>query len=62
MLGLFDCIPGQDLKTLNFTQPPHQQRFAAGWYLGADKLEVSIAKEFTVDPKYQDYSKPEEYW
>ncbi|KAI1066193.1 hypothetical protein LB506_008201 [Fusarium annulatum] len=62
MLGLFDCIPGQDFKTLNFTQPPHQQRFAAGWYLEADKLEISIGREFTVDPKYQDYSKPEEDW
>ncbi|KAF5667488.1 hypothetical protein FDENT_12080 [Fusarium denticulatum] len=60
MLGLFDCIPGQDFKTLNFTQPPHQQRFAAGWYLEADRLEVSIGRQFTVDPKYQDYSKKEE--
>ncbi|KAF5603159.1 uncharacterized protein FSUBG_7382 [Fusarium subglutinans] len=62
MLGLFDCIPGQDFKTLNFTQPPHQQRFSAGWYLEADKLQISIGREFTVDAKHQDYSKPEEPW
>ncbi|KAF5676664.1 hypothetical protein FCIRC_6959 [Fusarium circinatum] len=62
MLGLFDCIPGQDFKSLNFTQPPHQQRFAAGWYLEADKLQISIGREFTVDAKHQDYSKPEEAW
>lgn len=62
MLGLFDCIPSQDFKTLNFSQPPHVQRFAANWYLKADKLEISIGREFTVDPKYQDYSKPEEDW
>ncbi|KAF4442108.1 hypothetical protein FACUT_2332 [Fusarium acutatum] len=57
-----DLFISQDFKTLNFTQPPHQQRFAAGRYLEAEKLEVSIGRQFTVDPKYQDYSKKEADW
>jgi hypothetical protein len=52
MLGLLDCIPGTDLKQLIFTQPPHQQRFAAGSYLGGDKLKLSIRKQYTVDQKW----------
>ncbi|RGP60890.1 hypothetical protein FSPOR_10391 [Fusarium sporotrichioides] len=52
MLGLLDCIPGTDLKKLIFTQPPHQQRFAAGSYLGGDKLKLSIRKQYTVDQKW----------
>jgi hypothetical protein len=52
MLGLLDCVPGTDLKELIFTQPPHQQRFAAGTYLGGDKLKLSIRKQYTVDQKW----------
>ncbi|KAF4332928.1 hypothetical protein FBEOM_13275 [Fusarium beomiforme] len=54
MLGLLDCIPGKDLEQLIFTQPPHQQRFAAGPYLGGDKLELSIRKQYTVDQKWHE--------
>ncbi|KAM0433809.1 hypothetical protein ACHAQK_009031 [Fusarium lateritium] len=54
MLGLLDCIPGKDLEQLIFTQPPHQQRFAAGPFLGGDKLELSIRKQYTVDKKWHE--------
>ncbi|KAF5964503.1 hypothetical protein FCOIX_13391 [Fusarium coicis] len=52
MLGLLDCIPGKNLEELIFTQPPHQQRFAAGPNLNGDKLELSIRKQYTVDQKW----------
>lgn len=54
MLGLLDCIPGKDLEQLIFTQPPHQQRFAAGPDLGGDKLKLSIRKQYTVDQKWHE--------
>ncbi|KAH7006889.1 hypothetical protein EDB80DRAFT_893391 [Ilyonectria destructans] len=54
MIGMFDRIPGKELDALVFTQPPHQQRFAAGSYLEGDKLKFSLRRQYTVDQKYRD--------
>ncbi|KAI2465287.1 hypothetical protein F4781DRAFT_409984 [Annulohypoxylon bovei var. microspora] len=49
MLGLFDRVPGShDFTGLNFTQPPHQQRFAAADSLSAERATISIRKQYTV--------------
>ncbi|KAI0901550.1 hypothetical protein F4806DRAFT_4852 [Annulohypoxylon nitens] len=49
MLGLFDRVPGSDEFTgLKFTQPPHQQRFAAADSLSTDRVTINIRKQSTV--------------
>ncbi|KAI1098283.1 hypothetical protein F4804DRAFT_132053 [Jackrogersella minutella] len=49
MLGLLDRVPGSDEFTgLKFTQPPHQQRFAAADSLSAETAIINIRKQFTV--------------
>ncbi|KAI0447283.1 hypothetical protein F4803DRAFT_364629 [Xylaria telfairii] len=49
MLGLFDRVPGSDEFTgLTFTQPSHQQVFAAANSLTADKAIINIRKQYTV--------------
>ncbi|KAI1092450.1 hypothetical protein F5B19DRAFT_492497 [Rostrohypoxylon terebratum] len=49
MLGLFDRVPGSDEFTgLKFTQPPHQQRFAAADSLSAERVIINIRKQYTV--------------
>ncbi|KAF7559948.1 hypothetical protein G7046_g4218 [Stylonectria norvegica] len=50
MLGLFDRVPGSDEFTdLIFTQPPHQQRFAACRGLSPELLEIDIRRQYTVE-------------
>ncbi|KAB8211871.1 hypothetical protein BDV34DRAFT_219087 [Aspergillus parasiticus] len=49
MLGLLDRVPCKDeFEGLVFTQPPHQQRFAAAATLTPDTIEVVIRKQYTV--------------
>ncbi|KAK4152312.1 hypothetical protein C8A00DRAFT_44616 [Chaetomidium leptoderma] len=50
MLGLLDRLPGsEDFAALCFTQPPHQQRFAAGYELTKDEVDIEIGRQYTVD-------------
>ncbi|OJJ40101.1 hypothetical protein ASPWEDRAFT_82779, partial [Aspergillus wentii DTO 134E9] len=49
MLGLLDRVPRKDeFDGLVFTQPPHQQRFAAAATLRADSIRVVMRKQYTV--------------
>lgn len=49
MLALLDRIPGSDkFNGLVFTQPPHQQRFAAARSLETDHITVKIRRQYTV--------------
>jgi hypothetical protein len=53
MVGLLDRLPdaaeGSDFQGLCFTQPPHQQRFAAGYSLTTEKIGIDIRRQYTVD-------------
>ncbi|KAK0722056.1 hypothetical protein B0T26DRAFT_739368 [Lasiosphaeria miniovina] len=55
MYCLFDCTP-PDLKSITFTMPPHQQRFAIGSNITDTALAVAVKKVYTEpDPsKRQD--------
>ncbi|RYP65028.1 hypothetical protein DL770_009084 [Monosporascus sp. CRB-9-2] len=49
MMGLADRQPGlPEFKSLVFTQPPHQQRFAAAWKLTQDEIDIDIRKQYTI--------------
>lgn len=49
MMGLFDQLPGSaEFSSLVFTQPPHQQRFAAGFLLEQAKLGVEVKRQYTA--------------
>ncbi|EAQ91830.1 hypothetical protein CHGG_00065 [Chaetomium globosum CBS 148.51] len=55
MLGLLDRLPGAtDFDGLVFTQPPHQQRFAAGYRLSKEDIGIEIWRQYTVDMKTQE--------
>jgi hypothetical protein len=55
MLGLLDRLPGaEDFHALVFTQPPHQQRFAAGYSLSKEDIGIELWRQYTVDMKTQE--------
>lgn len=50
MLGLLDRLPGsKDFTGLVFTQPPHQQRFAAGRGLDTKRIKIDLRRQYTVN-------------
>lgn len=58
MMGFMDRVPGSpDFSRLLFTQPPHQQRFAAAGFLDTDKIEVDVRRQYTVDQKTRETDK-----
>ena len=55
MLGLFDQVPGSStLAGLEFTQPPHQQRFAAADGVDVTEIDISIRRQYTVGSDIRD--------
>ncbi|TWU71089.1 hypothetical protein ED733_002579 [Metarhizium rileyi] len=49
MMGLVDRQPGlPEFKSLTFTQPPHQQRFAVGWMLSKVEVDIEVRKQYTI--------------
>ncbi|XXG96348.1 hypothetical protein Hte_002630 [Hypoxylon texense] len=49
MMGLVDRQPGlPEFKTLVFTQPPHQQKFAVAWKLTQDEVDIDVRKQYTI--------------
>ncbi|KAK4142993.1 uncharacterized protein C8A04DRAFT_37864 [Dichotomopilus funicola] len=61
MLGLLDRLPDpsvtSDFQGLCFTQPPHQQRFAVGYELSAEKLSIDLRHQYTVDQETRETDK-----
>lgn len=54
MLALLDRVPHKDgFNELHFTQPPHQQRFAAGATLETDCIKVVMRRQYTVEEIYR---------
>ncbi|KAF5654494.1 hypothetical protein FHETE_11297 [Fusarium heterosporum] len=55
MLGFMDRVPGSaDFSTLVFTQPPHQQRFAAADSVTTSEIAIDIRRQYTVDQATRD--------
>ncbi|KAK3944840.1 hypothetical protein QBC46DRAFT_304285 [Diplogelasinospora grovesii] len=61
MMGLLDRLPdaaaSSDFQGLSFTQPPHQQRFAAGFSLAKDQVGIDIRRQYTVDQETRETDK-----
>ncbi|KAF5720088.1 hypothetical protein FMUND_4372 [Fusarium mundagurra] len=56
LLCLFDRVPGrEELPTLAFTQPAHQQFFMVGDKITKDSLTISYKRTYTVAPKDDKY-------
>ncbi|KAI1198692.1 hypothetical protein F5X97DRAFT_342392 [Nemania serpens] len=58
MMGLVDRQPGlPEFKSLVFTQPPHQQRFAAAWKLTKGEIDIDVRKQYTISVSSEDRQK-----
>lgn len=58
MMGLVDRQPGlPEFKSLVFTQPPHQQRFAVAWKLTKDEVDIDVRKQYTISVSSEERQK-----
>lgn len=58
MMGLVDRQPGlPEFKSLVFTQPPHQQRFAVGWNLTNLEVDIDVRKQYTISVSSEERQK-----
>lgn len=59
ILCLLDCSP-EEIQEIKISQPPHQQRYAMGYYLGPNTLDAVITPEMQLRILYTDKSKAPE--
>lgn len=58
MMGLVDRQPGlPEFKSLVFTQPPHQQRFAVAWKLTKNEIDIDVRKQYTISVSSEERQK-----
>jgi hypothetical protein len=59
ILCLLDCTL-EEIQEIKISQPPHQQRYAMGYYLGPNTLDAVITPEMQLRILYTDKSKAPE--